>query len=170
MICRWWCSMGCEQKAAGKKKKTETNISMFLIIFGVFLQQSWKEQTYFNPQGVKVQSRQPLGHCWLQLQNLCFHITWRDTGLPTEKVEFKDACALKMGRTENTETCSDSAVYHITGCGLWLIHTALSEKHRVNKATSLSSNIPSACKFELMWKAVLLQRKKAESLVTMQIY
>lgn len=142
-----------------KKQQEKKDWNQYFYVlnnFWVFLQQSWKEQTYFNPQGVKVQSRQPLGHCWLQLQNLCFHITWRDTGLPTEKVELKDACALKMGRTENTETCSDSAVYHITGCGLWLIHTALSEKHRVNKAMSLSSNILSACKFELMWKAVLL--------------
>lgn len=156
-----------------KKQQEKKDWNQYFYVlnnFWVFLQQSWKEQTYFNPQGVKVQSRQPLGHCWLQLQNLCFHIIWRDTGLPTEKVELKDACALKMGRTENTETCSDSAVYHITGCGLWLIHTALSEKHRVNKATSLSSNILSACKFELMWKAVLLEHKKAESLVTMQIY
>lgn len=142
-----------------KKQQEKKDWNQYFYVlnnFWVFLQQSWKEQTYFNPQGVKVQSRQPLGHCWLQLQNLCFHIIWRDTGLPTEKVELKDACALKMGRTENTETCSDSAVYHITGCGLWLIHTALSEKHRLNKATSLSSNILSACKFELMWKAVLL--------------
>lgn len=161
---------GLWTKSSTKKEKDWNQYFYVLNNFWVFLQQSWKEQTYFNPQGVKVQSRQPLGHCWLQLQNLCFHITWRDTGLPTEKVELKDACALKMGRTENTETCSDSAVYHITGCGLWLIHTALSEKHRLNKATSLSSNILSACKFELMWKAVLLEHKKAESLVTMQIY
>lgn len=161
---------GLWTKSSRKKEKDWNQYFYVLNNFWVFLQQSWKEQTYFNPQGVKVQSRQPLGHCWLQLQNLCFHIIWRDTGLPTEKVELKDACALKMGRTENTETCSDSAVYHITGCGLWLIHTALSEKHRLNKATSLSSNILSACKFELMWKAVLLEHKKAESLVTMQIY